>query len=204
MKSINFVRERRKKLNKTQLQDKKWFRYAAGFLGAVVLVGLLTVAGRFFFIAQASTTQKTIDATRAAILANETLEESLVVLIHKVESIGNLLEERKSKERAIDFFSEVFGPEALLEKMNYEVTSVGNLLTIKILSRDVFNFESILETVDSSQVRQRYPNIAVGSLDRSADGSYGLEITVSLGTPPTPPQGNSDFTGQEGEIPVAP
>ncbi len=180
MPEVNFVRERRKQLNKTQQQDRRILKFTLLGAASVAVVAMSVVGAQLFLTSQVKSMLDDIESARASILANEEVESSYVVLLHKLKTIEELFFERKDRQQAIEFFTNIFGDQAMIEKMRYESTSAGRLLNFTILSADVFSLEQVLATLSSPQVKSKYPVINTSGLSRTQYGDYGLEVTVAL------------------------
>lgn len=178
-RSINFVRDRRRKLTKTEQRDKQLFVYALYLLGAVFGVFLLVLAARMFMVFQVKSIKDQQADTRAAILAREDVEKSYTIFANKLTILTELYNKRKAKQDALEFFGSVFGPDVIVSQLTYSQESEA--LSFVLTTQSVFILEGVFDTLRSQQVITRYPSIQKAGLRRSADGTYGMKLSIMLG-----------------------
>lgn len=178
-RSINFVRDRRRKLTKTEQRDKQLFVYALYLLGAVFGVFLLVLAARMFMVFQVKSIKDQQADTRAAILAREDVEKSYTIFANKLTILTELYNKRKAKQDALEFFGSVFGPDVIVSQLTYSQESEA--LSFVLTTQSIFILEGVFDTLRSQQVITRYPSIQKAGLRRSADGTYGMKLSIMLG-----------------------
>lgn len=178
-RSINFVRDRRRKLTKTEQRDKQLFVYALYLLGAVFGVFLLVLAARMFMVFQVKSIKDQQADTRAAILAREDVEKSYTIFANKLTILTDLYNKRKAKQDALEFFGSVFGPDVIVSQLTYSQESEA--LSFVLTTQSVFILEGVFDTLRSQQVISRYPAIQKAGLRRSSDGTYGMKLSIMLG-----------------------
>lgn len=178
-RSINFVRDRRRKLTKTEQRDKQLFVYALYLLGAVFGVFLLVLAARMFMVFQVKSIKDQQADTRAAILAREDVEKSYTIFANKLTILTELYNKRKAKQDALEFFGSVFGPDVIVSQLTYSQESEA--LSFVLTTQSVFILEGVFDTLRSQQVISRYPAIQKAGLRRSSDGTYGMKLSIMLG-----------------------
>lgn len=180
MKAINFVSSRQKSLTKKQVVDQKYFYISAGVFGVVVLITLIVLGVQWYVFSKVKTVKQESEILKEQILAGEDKENTFIVLVHKLEAISKVMDERKARQEAVDYFSTVFGNEVLVEEMRYEEDQQRQLLVFKLISKDVFVLEGVLGKLQSQELKEKYPLVKFSDLKRSEKASYSLDVTVSL------------------------
>jgi len=180
MATINFVRDRQKKLTKQQASDKRIMLIALGIFGVGAILSLSSLGLKIYFSTQLKNSLTETERVKSQILAVEETESTFVILIHKLKAMSEVMKVRQKKQDAVDYFSQVFGSQVLIEEMSFAQDKEDQLLTFKLLSPTVFILESVLKQLSSPELRQKYPEIETGSLERTENGAYSLNLAVKL------------------------
>jgi len=180
MAIINFVRDRQKKLTKQQTNDKQIMLLALGIFGVGSIFGLSSLGLKIYFSTQLKNSLAEIETVKSQILAGEETESTFVILIHKLKAMSEVMRVRQKKQTAVDYFSQIFGSQVLIEEMSFAQDKETQLLTFKLLSPTVFVLEAVLQQLSSPELRQKYPEIETGSLERTENGAYSLHLAVKL------------------------
>ncbi|MEN8253092.1 MAG: hypothetical protein ABFQ62_01810 [Patescibacteria group bacterium] len=180
MKTINFVSRRQKNLNKQQLIDVKYFYISAAVLAVVVTVTAITLGLQWYVFSQLRSVESESESLQAQILSGENKENTFIVLVHKLGAMSRVMDERQKRQAAVDYFSSIFGSSVLVEEMRYEEDQNKQLLVFKLVSKDVFILETVLEKLQSVELKKIYAQVKVGGLNRSERGSYSLDVVVPL------------------------
>ncbi len=175
---INFLHQFRKKITKQQSRDLLFFRYAAGALGVVAILTLLAVGASFWLQYRVSANGDRIKDLQRQILLQEDVERSVVILTRKLGVLGELLEQRQDKQAAIEYFTQLFGPEVLLEEIDYADSE--SILSLRVKVPSVFSVDAIFAQLESAQTRERYGVVKMSELRRDKEGQYSFVITVVL------------------------
>lgn len=182
-RDINFLRDRRKRLSKSQEQDKKLFRFSLIGFSVVIVMALVASGVRFFFIQQQSGLVREQEQFKSVILAQESVERQYLLLAGKVNAVQQIFKLRQDKQAAINYFYQQLGNDIILQEIEYDpLRAEEPLLYITVMAPDVFIFEQVQAVVASQEVKQKYPGISAGSIDRQVNGSYTLKLAVPLTT----------------------
>jgi len=178
MPEINFLRERRKKLTKAQVQDKRLFRFSE--IGFAVTLGIFAaVFGvHLFFTQRLATLVKTQEEIRQEILGNEEVEKNLVVMVSKINILSDLYKQRRDKQQAITYFGSVFGVGVSIKQIEY--VSTDSLLTFTLSAKDIFSMDRVLLTLKTQELKDKFVKISPSNLRRTEDGAYQINIAVVL------------------------
>lgn len=184
MPTINFLRERRRKLTKQQLVDKQL--YKVGLIVFGVSAALLVVASGArltvaYLINQATQRQNNL---MLIIKEQESNERAYLVFSAKLRTLVELLAKRQDKQEAITFFSTVFGQGVLVSNVTYQGDK--SLLTFGLQAADVFTLERVIDTLKSEQVKSQFESVTTDALSRNDKGEYQTTVTVTLGSAASP------------------
>lgn len=178
MKEINFVRQRIKNLTKLEQNDKKIFKISAIVTSVLLLILAGTFGLKLFFVSQLSEIESSKKSILGRIKSQESTERSFVLFISKLRVLSGIFTQRKDKQDAIAYFSQVFGSDVVIDKMAYDADS--QLLAFGVLAEDVFSLESVFNTLSSEQSSQRFSSLTKSNLQRNNKGIYQMQITVVL------------------------
>jgi len=184
MPTINFLRERRRKLTKQQIVDKQL--YKVGLIVFSVSAALLVIAGGArltvaYLINQATARQNTL---MQIIKEQESNERAYLVFSAKLRTLVELLAKRQDKQEAITFFSTVFDQGVLVSNVTYQGDK--SLLTFGLQAADVFTLERVIETLKSEQVKNQFQSVSTDAMSRNDKGEYQTTVTVMLGSTGSP------------------
>lgn len=180
MSEINFLRNRRKKLTKLQQLDKRLMKFSIyGFIGLIVIF-LIVFGTHLFFNRRLKTILESQDLTTQQILTNESVEKDFVLMMSKVDILSKIYEQRRDKQEAIRYFSNIFGPKVTIKQIEY--TGTDNLLTFILAAEDVFSIDDVLTFLNSDEVKEKFIQVTPSNLRRKEDAEYQLNIAVVLKT----------------------
>ncbi len=179
MDSINFVRERRRKLSKVEVQDRVWLRWSMIATGVVAVVVLVIVGVGFFFRWQVSQVQAQQASLKKEVASQVEVERSYVIFANKLRMIKDIVEDRADKQAAIAYFTQAFGSDGLLREINFAADK--RIVDFRVQAPDVFAFQRVLQLLDSPAVRERYPKIKREELRRTGLGTYEIGVSIDLG-----------------------
>lgn len=179
MDGINFLSDRQKKLSKQQKDDRELLRYTQMLFAGVMLIFLVILGIRLFFNQRIRRIEDAQEQARQQILNNEDVERAFVITVNKLDVLNTLFEERQDKQDAINFFTTVFGPNVLVNQIEYNAGE--SILTFGVQSRDVFVLEGVLERLKGlADERAEFALVNPSNLRRTDDGKYELQVTVTL------------------------
>lgn len=177
---VNFVSDTRKRLTNAQKQDLKYFQKLILVVAGAFAIFLLTLAIRFFFILQVKQITDRQNEVRAAIAAEEKLEEEYTIFAHKLKQLTQLFGKRKDKQEALIFFNEVFGPEVQVSGIDYSGTD-EDVLSFTLSAPNVFLLERVFDILKSAAVTDQYKAVEKEGVRRRADGAYAMQLTLTFG-----------------------
>ena len=177
-RQINFLAERQKGISKQQLQDLRLMKIAGVVLGVVCLAGLIIFGLFFYFTYQLAQIRNQEGAIRGQILGAQGNEEAFVVYVKKLASLATIYKSREDKNNIIAYFSSLFGQDVVVTGIDFDQTD--NLLHVKVEADDVFVLHRVLDLLNSDAVKAKFPALVSSNLDRNADATYEITITVPV------------------------
>lgn len=192
--SINFVGDRRKRLNKTQKQDKKIMNIMINVLVGIFIIFLVVMGLRIFYVFRLKTVKDQQTDVRSVILTHEVVEKEYIIFAQKLKKLSVFFGKRKDKQEALIFFSEVFGKDVIVSGIDYS-SADEDIVSFTIKAPNVFVMERVFKTLEDPKVSLNYPNISKSNMSRSASGNYTLNLAVVL--PDMTGLPNSDSTTKD-------
>lgn len=199
-RTINFVRERQRNLTRLEEQDRQIFRWL--LVGVGVLMGLVFIAVgvRLFFLYRMQVVTDQQANLKQAIVAQEEVERSFTVFAHKLKTLTELFGRRKEKQETLAYFSTLFDENVVIRQLSY--TAETEELSFILESKNIFVLEGVFETMNSQEIKDRFPTIRKESLRRGPDGSYGMYISILLGDKMMNPDDPDNAVPADGSVPV--
>ena len=179
MASINFVRQRIRKLNKLEKKDKKIFKIVA-ITAAVLLIFLAIVLGiKIYLTTQIKGLQSSQQAFLRRIELQEDKEKSFILFVSKLRTLSGVFQDRPDKQDAISYFTQIFGPDVTIEKIAFDAES--QLLVFRLMSANIFTLQQVFDVLSSEATAEKFSSLTKGSLQRTGKGIYQMEISVVVG-----------------------
>lgn len=197
-RSINFVRERQRSLSKQEQQDRKLLRRAIMALFVVGGLLVVVVGTRLGMVQWHQSIKNQQQAAISQIQEREDVERSYTVFASKLNVVTELFGKRKEKQDALAYFSSLFDPDIIISQLSY--TAEDDVLTFTIQAPSIFRMEQVFTVMQSADVNARYPNLSRDSLRRSADGAYGMQVTLAFGDQSTLTRLQEGEAGEDGEL----
>lgn len=85
---------------------------------------------------------------------------------------------RQDKQDAIKYFTKVFGPDVVVEKIAYDASS--QLLAFGLRAADVFILERVFQVLAETADSKKFTQVSKSDLQRGGQASYRMQITVVL------------------------
>ncbi len=176
--TVNFLNQHRKKLTNLEATDRKYYRIVMFVAIGIVVIGSALLAGNIFLQYRMSESVAKKNSLESAILQQEDLEESALILSSKLQIISQLINKRSDKQEAIRYFTELFGSDVLIKDIDFQ--STGGVLSLRLESQSVFAFNRVVDLLENDATLGRFTTLAKSDLSRSKTGTYSLTVTVTL------------------------
>ena len=178
MADINFVRQRLRKLTKLEKKDKETFKIVAIITSILLLVLAVILGYKLYLTSQLKEIESSQNNFLNRIKKQEEREKTFVLFVNKLRVLSSVFQKRKNKQEAIDYFSQVFGPDVVIERIVYDADS--QLLTFRLLAADIFTLESVFELLATQQALEKFSSLAKSNLQRTSAGIYQMQITAMI------------------------
>lgn len=175
---INFVSQRKQTLTKKQQQDRKLVVISGVIFVITALCSIILFAGYWYLSGQVLDLKSREDNLKRQIISDSDKEESLLILSNKLKVLSGLILERQDKQAAIEFFSNIFGPDVLLREISYD--NIATTLFLKVESKDIFVLRDVANTVASERVTSRFVQVNSSDIRRTQEGKYSLVLTIPM------------------------
>ncbi len=179
MADINFVRQRLKKLSKIEKKDKSVFQTTTTVVSVLLLILAVVLGYKLYLTSQLKGIKSSQDNFLSRIKKQEAREKSFVLFVNKLRVLSSIFQKRKDKQQAIDYFTQIFGPDVTIERIVYDVDT--QLLTFRLLAADIFTLEKVFDLLSAEQSTTRFSSLAKSNLQRTAAGIYQMQVTVVMG-----------------------
>jgi len=179
MANINFVQQRLKKLTKLEKKDKETFKIASTITLVLLLILAAILGYKLYLTSQLNQVKSSQDIFLSRIKKQEEKEKTFVLFVNKLRVLSSIFQKRKDKQEAINYFSQIFGPDVTIEKIVYDADS--QLLTFRLMAADIFTLDKVFELLSTKQSTERFTSLAKSNLQRIASGVYQMQITVVVG-----------------------
>lgn len=177
--AINFVRQRLRKLTKTEKKDKATFRIVATIMAILLAILIATLSYKLYLVSRLREIDSSQRNYLARIKKQEDREKSFVLFVNKLRVLSNIFQKRKDKQEAINYFSQVFGPDVTIEQIVYD--SDTQLLTFRLIAADIFTLEKVFTLLSTQQAITKFSSLAKSNLQRTDSGVYQMQVTVTVG-----------------------
>ncbi len=178
MANINFVSQRLKKLTRLEKKDKEIFKISAVVTSILLLILAAVSAYGIYLNSQLKKVESSQKSFLNRIKQQEDKEKSFVLFVGKLRVLSEVFQDRKDKQDAINYFSQIFGSDVTIEKIAYDAES--ELLSFRLIAADIFTLESVFELLSSNQSTQRFSSLSRNNLQRTSTGVYQMQITVAI------------------------
>ncbi len=176
--TINFLRERQKVVGVHRERDHALFRVSMGILITVAVVSVAAFGTQLYLQFQLSAAEDELASLERTILSQESIEKSVVVTAQKLAVLQTLIDERRGKQDAIAYFSDIFGPNVIIKDIGYNAADA--ILSLRVEADSVFILDTVFNTLDSQATREQYQQVSKSELRRLDTGQYSMLVTVTL------------------------
>ncbi len=178
MIEINFLSKRNQTLSVQQQKDKRLSRWSLIAFVIVMVCFTFVFAINLYLGYRVKKVEAQTDAAKKQINSERELEASYLFFVNKLIIIRELFDQRADKQVAMNYFSELFGPEVTISGLNFNMEK--GILSLQLTSPHVFVLENALVTLDRPDVREQFVSLSKSNLTRRDDGRYNFTLTLSL------------------------
>lgn len=185
--TVNFLSQHRKNLTEVEKKDKRFYQYSLfGSIGIAVVACVIVAisVGLAFFTNQVQAQQKELESS---ILRQQDVERSALILIAKLQSLQELIGQRRDKRQAITYFTNLLSSESVLVRDIHYLSGDG-VLSLRLESENIFVFERLVEALSNEETASRFSKVVWSNIGRVRTGAYSINVTITLPT-------DYDFSG---------
>ncbi len=178
MQNINFLAQENLRLSDQQKKDLRIFKYAAIVFGTVAIIFTILLGLRFYFQYKTKRVKAQISQATKQINNSQQLEADYLFFVNKLKVIRELFEQRSSKQIAMGYFNNLFGPNITISGITYNMEE--GILSLRVSSPHVFYLEEALEVLEDPAVGKNFSSMSKTDLSRSITAQYTFNLTVSF------------------------
>ena len=178
MADINFVSQRVRKLTNLEQQDQQVFKIVAIITSVILLIFTGISSYKLYLNSRLKKIENSQTTLLNQIKQEEDTEKSFVLFVNKLRVLSEIFQERKDKQDAINYFSQIFGPDVTIGRIAYDAES--ELISFRLMSADVFTLENVFTLLASDQSTQKFSSLNKTNLQRTTSGVYAMQVTVML------------------------
>lgn len=195
---INFLRQRRKAMTSVQKSDKRYATILAYITAGVTVVSFILLLYQYYLSSQLDSIKRQQRETQAKIASLSSVELEYLTLNQKFSEIQQLVKDKSLRQAAIEFFTTLFAQQGVtLTEVVFESDGV---VRFNVSSKDIFQLEQLMKTLQGKQVLGAYPGLSLSDLSREKTGMYNTSVAVALpiATPvPVAPKKSIKLPGSE-------
>lgn len=178
MSDINFVEKDRRKIERTQRQDKRAFLVFFLLVITILLVLAVLLGVRIYHTNKNNRIKANIERAKQRLTAENAREAQYLVFYHKLGNLASVLHLRHDHTGEAVWSIGHFEDQVIkVKSVTYDLFAQELKLVLQAYS--VFYFQDVLDALAREEVQGRYDRVENLGLTRDANGYYNL--TVSLG-----------------------
>ncbi len=176
--NINFLRSEQLRLTGQAKKDRRIFKYVSLATAGVFLIFGTILSVNQFLTFRIGQVENQIESISKEIKNQEKLEGEYLFFVDKLKIIRKLFELRTDKQKAIEFFKNLFADDVEISGINYDIEN--GILSLQVNNPHVFRLEDSLEVLKDPEVTKHFKTFDVEALRRNREAEYGFKITVTL------------------------
>lgn len=185
---INFLKERARLQELTVIQDRKVAQITSLILGVFLFVTVALLAYQFYLKARLNSVIAAGSEEESKLQSLAPVQTAYVTVSEKLKTVQSIFAKRGNKWDAIVFFYGLLPPGTSIHSVNFQSATGKNELSFTLEAPGVFAYDQLSSVIQSETVKQSGYSLDLGSLIRSPDGSYRVEValTGAVQAVPTP------------------
>lgn len=177
--SINFLRERVRLQEGVVQSDRRIALFTTIALGVFITLVVAVVGYSVLLQSQLTALNQAVEQVEQKRLSLKSIESAYVLRKTMLTLANRVIEKRTKAWEAITYLYTVIPKESQIEAINLSGSDGSLAFTVK--SPNVFAFRELSSTLQSEKVKEGGYQPNLGSLLRNEDGSYDLEVKLSIG-----------------------
>jgi hypothetical protein len=178
--SINFLRERVRLQEGVVQSDRRIALFTTIALGVFITVVVAVVGYSILLSSQLTALNQAVEQVEQKRTSLKSIESAYVLRKTMLTLANRVIEKRTKAWEAITYLYSVIPKESQIESIN--LSGADGSLAFTVKSPNVFAFKELSSTLQSEKVKASGYQPNLGSLLRNEDGSYDLEVKLSITT----------------------
>ncbi|MEP7167387.1 MAG: hypothetical protein ABI758_05405 [Candidatus Woesebacteria bacterium] len=176
--SINFLRERVRLQEGVLQSDRRIALFTMIGLGLFITLVVAVVGYSLLLQSQLTALNQSVETLKAKRLTLKSIESEYVLRKTMLKLADTVIGKRTKAWDAITYLYSIIPKESQIEAIN--LSGVDGSLAFTVKSPNVFAFRDLSKTLQSDTVKSGGYQPTLGSLQRNEDGSYDLEVKLSI------------------------
>ena len=185
--SINFLRERVRLQEGVVQSDRRIALFTMVGLGLFVSVVVAVVGYSLLLRSQLQALNESVEQVAQKRASLKSIESAYVLRKTMLSLANKVIDKRTKAWDAITYLYTIIPKESRIESIN--LSGVDGSLQFTVKAPTIFAFKDLSSTLQSDTVKSGGFQSSLGALQRNEDGSYDLEVKISITQPkatPTP------------------
>jgi len=189
--NINFLKERNRLQEMTLVRDKKIALFTSIGLGIFLCVMVAILSYQLFLTTQFNSVAAQANDGQAQLSRLQTTQSAYLANFKKFTTIKQLIQARGDKWSSITYVYSILPPGNTIDSVNLQADT-GSALDFSVKSDDIFAYEKFSQVMQSDAITQSGFALDLGTLSRSKDGTYHIDIILTQsGAPAAKPKTGS-------------
>ncbi len=182
---INFLKERNRVQELTLIRDKRIATITSVILGVFLFAAVSLLVYQLFLNAQLNNLTTATLQKQQQLTGLSGTQSTYVGITKKIATIKQIIAKRGNKWGAITFFYGLLPPGATISSVDLQA-DVADSLSFSIAASNVFTYEQLSRILQSDVVKGSGFMLDLGTLSRTKDSVYRMEITLTTQAPKLP------------------
>lgn len=179
---INFLKERTRIQELTLLRDRKIAQITSIALGVFMFVMIALLTYQFYLNTRLNAILASTSEEQRRLQGMTAKQNSYLSVYDKIKTVSSIFDLRGNKWDAINFFYNLLPAGTAISSIDLESVSGGSQLSFSLQTPSIFVYDQLSAILQSDQVKKSGYVLQLGSLSRSKDGTYRLEVTLNSNT----------------------
>lgn len=176
--NINFVRGSRRELAKSQERDRLIFYVSTGVFAVCVTLAVGLFAYWQYARQQLAQLKSRQMAQQRIVTESARDEAEYIIFAHQLDTIGDILQTRTSKQDALSFLAAMAVPDVSFNRIAYN--DVDRSLSFRVEAVNVFSVERFLQRLRSDEIWSQVDKAQISDIRRDETGRYVMDVSTVL------------------------
>lgn len=187
--SINFLKERNRIQELTLIRDKKIAGITSIILGVFLFVTVSLFVYQLYLGSRLRALEATTTQRQQQLASLASTQSTYMAVTKKLGTITQIEQKRGNKWGAITYFYGILPQGAKINSVDLQADT-QDALSFSIAASNVFTYEQLSQVLQSDAAKNSNFSLDLGTLTRTKDGNYRMDITLTSKTT-TPKKGGA-------------